>query len=163
MRVKERELYPDISIWLGQRLRSLFPGWEVRVSDTSRFKLSHFLDRMGLQSAFPGSEAFEIEVDITGVMRRGKKTELAFVECKSGPIGLKEVGQILGYSRVASPALSLILSPSGMSNSLNLLLTGYNRMDLLEYGNGKRIKVGTWDPSRRQPDPLSVVPAGELG
>lgn len=144
------------------RAGSIYSGWSVEVFDTSKSKLSNFLDRIGVQ-AFSGSEAFEIEVDIIGLLRRGKAAQLAFVECKVGPISLKDVGQILGYSRVALPVLSAIISPGGISASLDLLLNTYNRVDILEYGSGKRIKIGTWDASRRQVDPASVLPPGELG
>ncbi len=162
MLTKEQDLYPDIAAWLRTRLRSLYSGWSVEVFDTSRFRLSTFLERTGV-GLFPGSEAFEIEVDITGVLRRGSAAQLAFVECKAGPISLNDVGQILGYSRVASPTLSAIISPRGISSSLDLLLSTYNRVDILEYGSGKRIKIETWDLSRKQVDPTSVLPAGELG
>jgi len=163
MKIKEQALYGDVAVWLERRLQALFPRWSVEAFDTSRQRLSSFLERNGLLKAFVGSEAFEIEVDITGLMRRGSKTHLAFVECKIGPISLKDIGQILGYSRVASPMLSVILSPAGMSDSVNLLLTVYNRVDILEYGDGKRIKIGTWDLDRKQLDPSSVIPPGELG
>src|SRR2546428_7234126 len=163
MRIKEQSLYADVRTWLEVRLKALFPKWEVEAFDTSRFKLSGFLDRTGLSDAFPGCDAFEIEVDVTGVLRRRNRNELAFVECKSAPINLKDVGQILGYSRVASPVLAVILSPAGLSSSLNLLLSAYNRVDLLEYGVGKRLKIATWDLRRKQVDPNSVVPPGELG
>ncbi len=163
MKIAERELYGDMAAWLRERLRGLYPNWEVTTHDTSTVKLSGFLYRIGLQGAFPGSEAFEIEVDITAVMKRGKKAELAFVECKTAPITLKDVGQILGYSRVAFPLLSVILSPTGLSESLNSLLHTYNRVDLLDYGTGRRLKVGTWDGNRKQVDPATVFPPGELG
>jgi len=163
MRIREKDLYADVALWLEGRLHRLFPKWGPRVYDTSRFKLSGFLDREGLQGLFPGSEAFEIEVDVTGILQRGAAAKLAFVECKTGPITLKDVGQILGYSRVAYPTLSVIISPAGMSTSLHLLLTTYNRVDLLDYGDGNRIKIGTWDVGRKQVDPASVIPPGELG
>jgi len=163
MALKERELYSDVGHWFEMRLRSLYSNWEIQVHDTSRVKLSSFLDRLGLSKAFAGSDAFEIEVDITGILLKGSKADLAFVECKTGPITLKDLGQILGYSRVASPALSVILSPNGMSASLGLLLSTYNRVDLLEYGNRKRMKIAVWDTSRKQVDPASVLPPGELG
>jgi hypothetical protein len=163
MALKERDLYSDVAHWFEFRLRSLYSNWQIQVHDTSRVKLSSFLDRLGLSKAFPGSDAFEIEVDITGILRRGSETRLAFVECKIGPITLKDLGQILGYSRVASPALSVILSPNGMSASLGLLLSTYNRVDLLEYGDRKRLKIGMWDTNRKQVDPASVLPPGELG
>lgn len=162
-KMKEQHLYEDVRVWLSTRLLSLFPSSKAEVFDTSRVKLSNFLARRGLTEAFPGSEAFEIEVDITGVVRRGSKAALALVECKVPPITLKDVGQILGYSRVALPVLSLIISPAGTSGSLNMLLNGYNRVDLLEYGDGRRLKVATWDLARKQVDPSTVFPPGELG
>jgi hypothetical protein len=163
MKILERSLYPDVAVWLKERLRWLYPGWKVEVHDTSRVRLSSFLDRRGLARTFAGSEAFEIEVDISGVLRRGDRSLLAFVECKTEPISLKDIGQILGYSLVASPVIAVILSPSGVSTALNLLLNTYNRTDLLQYAKDRRIKVGTWDIARKQIDPASVIPAGELG
>jgi hypothetical protein len=121
------------------------------------------LDREGLQAGFKGYEAFEIEVDITAVLKKRSKMELAFVECKRGPITLRDIGQILGYSRVAFPTLSLILSPKGLSSYVNLLLHTYNRVDLLDYAPGRRLKVGLWDLKRKQIDLSSVIPQGELG
>ena len=131
-KLRERELYSDVMVWLEGRLRSLYPRWSVGVHDTSAVKLSRFLDRQNLQSMFKGSETFEIEVDVTGIITRGEEAGLAFVECKAGAITLKDVGQILGYSRVALPVLSVILSPSGLSESLHTLLNTYGRVDLLE-------------------------------
>ncbi|MCI0537194.1 MAG: hypothetical protein L0Z50_18405 [Verrucomicrobiales bacterium] len=159
----ERELYPDIIAWLEARLPALYPGWAIKAYDTSRVRLSGFLDRHDLSDAFPGCEGFEIEVDVTGILQRGTRVQLAFVECKSGYITLKDLGQILGYSRVALPAISVIVSPLGLSSCMNVLMHTHNRVDLLEYGGSKRIKLATWDKSRRQVDPQSVFPPGELG
>lgn len=163
MTISEESLYPEIKLWLETRLRILFPKWNVKTFDTSRFRLSAFLDRTGLSDSFPGSDGFEIYVDITGVLQRGENKQLAFVECKCTPITLKDVGQILGYSRVARPVLALITSPAGISGQLNLLLTTYNRVDLLDYAPAKRLKVATWDMARKQIQPDSVIPSGELG
>jgi|YelNatPaOPRAMG01_1025707.scaffolds.fasta_scaffold15814_3 hypothetical protein len=159
---RERDLYPVVLNWLDNRLRCLYPGWSVEVFDTSRSKLSAFLDRLGVRS-FPASDAFEIEVDLTAIVRRRDKAQLVFIECKSTPITLKDLGQILGYSRVASPVLSAIVSPEGISRSLDILLNTYNRVDILEYGPGRRIRIATWDPVRQRVDPASVFPAGGLG
>ncbi len=163
MTIKEQSLYPEVRSWLEKRLQVLFPRWKVKAFDTSRFKLSGFLERFGLSDSFPDSDGFEIQVDVTGVLQRGNDKELAFVECKCAPITLKDVGQILGYSRVARPVLAVITSPAGISGQLNLLLTTYNRVDLLDYAPGKRLKVATWDIGRKQIHPNSVIPPGELG
>jgi hypothetical protein len=115
-----------------------------------------------LLEAFPASEAFDIQVDITGVLRRGNETRLVFVDCKRGPITLKDVGVMQEYSAVALPLFSAVLSPTGMSPSLSTLLNTKNRVDVLEYGNGRRLKIGTWDVKRKQVDLPSVMPPGEL-
>lgn len=163
MTVSEQSLYPEIRLWLETRLRVLFPKWNVNAFDTSRVKLSAFLERYGYSEFFTGSDGYEIQADITGVLERGKNKRLAFVECKCTPITLRDVGQILGYSRVAQPIFALITSPSGISGQLSLLLTTYNRIDLLEYGQSRRIKIATWDAARKQIQPSSVIPPGELG
>jgi hypothetical protein len=161
--MKERELYGEVALWFERRLEMLYPSWRAIVHNTSQTRLSAFLSREGIAKAYPGSEAFEIEVDLTGILRRGSKFELAFVECKTAAITLKDIGQILGYSRVALPRLAVILSPGGLSQSVGLLLNTYNRTDILEYGTGKRLKVGVWDLAKKQVDPGSVYPPGELG
>jgi len=163
MKIKEQSLYPDVISFLEKRLQILFPTWKVKAFDTSKFKLSGFLERSGMSDFFPGSDGFEIQVDVTGVLQRGNNKWLAFVECKCAPITLKDVGQILGYSRVALPVFALITSPSGISGQLNLLLTTYNRVDLLDYAPGKLIKIATWDIDRKHVRPDTVFPPGELG
>lgn len=162
MKIESQALREDVKRWLTSRLRYLYAGWDVQVYETHRHKLSRFLEKIGLLEAFPAAEAFDIQVDVTAVLRRGNEARLAFVVCKGGPITLKDVGIMQEYSNVAMPLLSAVLSPSGMSPSLNTLLNAYNRVEVLEYGNGRRLKIGTWDVKRKQVDLPSVVPPGEL-
>lgn len=131
--------------------------------DTSGTTLSASLYRLGLHRAFPRWESFNFNVDITGLLQRGERAELVFVECSTAPLSLKDIGPLLARSVVASPVLSAIISPGGLSTSLDLLLNTYNRVDILEYGGGRRVKIARWDPSRKQVDPASVLPPGELG
>ncbi|MGH9425039.1 MAG: hypothetical protein ACRD2L_01855 [Terriglobia bacterium] len=163
MKIEQRHLRHDVAGWLNKRRRYLYPRWEVQVYDTSADKLSRFIEKYALINEFPCSPAFDFGLAITGVLRRGPEAQLVFVECKTSAITLKDLGPMQGYSAAALPVLSIIVSPVGMSHSLDLLLNTYNRVDLLDYGHNKRIKIATWDISRKQVDPASVLPAGELG
>jgi len=134
----------------------------VDVRDTHNVYLSKFLTDHGIANLFSDSSTYEIKVDITGIIRQKRGTaQLAFVECKVNPISLKDISQLLGYSRVARPVMSLITSPQGVSDGVLSLLTTFGRSDVLEYGNGRRITVATWDPQRNQIDYATILPRGQ--
>jgi len=72
------------------------------------------------------------------------------------------VGQILGYSRVVKPYLSLIISPKGLSVPLESILKTYGRYDILEYDANKRIRIARWNELRGEIDARTVLPRGDL-
>lgn len=152
----------DVVRWLRTLLGRLFAGWSSEVFDTSKLTQADFLGGMRLYKAFPMLETFEIRVDVTGIMRRKDRALLALVDCKTGPISLKDVGPLLAYSRVASPAFGLIVSPSGVSNALRSLLRNRKGMSLLEYGHRGALKIAKWDLQQGRVDFRSVVPRGVL-
>ncbi|RKZ24859.1 hypothetical protein DRQ26_06850, partial [bacterium] len=69
----------------------------------------------------------------------------AIVEVKTNKISLHSFSQILGYSKVVRPQYSFIISPSGWSYFLNRLIHDYNREDILEYYDGRKILIAKWD------------------
>lgn len=147
--------------WLRSLLVSRHPGSQIEVYDTSQVSLWQFLQRAELHYAFPDHLSYEIQVDITGVIKRSREVRLAFVECKMKPITLRDVSQLLGYSRVARPSISVILSPRGYSKSISYLIETYGRTDVLEYDKGKRIRIATWDEAKKEIDPRYTLPKGE--
>ncbi len=158
---KEKQLYPEVIRWLEQLLKQRFKRKEIFVFDTSEYNLHIFLARHEFKSYFPDYLTYEIQVDITGIIKSDKNAELAFVECKLKPISLKDISQIMGYSKVALPLYSIIISPSGISRSVNTLFNTFNRFDVLEYSKGKRIKIAKWDEGRKTIDVSSLIPSGE--
>src|SRR4030042_18545 len=56
------------------------------------------------------------------------------IDSKNNSITLRDLSQLIGYSRVANPKYSFLLSPQGISDSLKTLLLTYNRLDVLNYG-----------------------------
>ena len=156
----EREMYPYVKSWLERILKDRFKKATIAVADTSRKVLSKWLFEQGYHKYFNEYQTYEIEVDITGIVIRAEKAELIFVECKPRRITLKDISQILGYSKVANPYLSFITSPQGISDSVNLLLNVFRRNDILYYTPERFIIIGRWDEERRELDLSSVIPRG---
>ncbi len=152
-------MYPDVCAWLQEALKAKFPKSAIRVADTSRVTLGRFLEQEGLTDIFPEYQTYEINVDVTGVVQR-KMPGLLFVECKLTTLKLRDVSQLLGYSKVAKPIYSILLSPAGISQALTHLLKIHFRYDVLEYAEGKRLILGVWDSSRKLIDPATLIPSG---
>lgn len=89
---------------------------KIYVDDTSRKALSRWLLEYKFYSLFPDYQTYEIEVDVAGVIECPGGAYLGFVECKLNRITLRDLSQLLGYSKVAKPLWSLIISPKGIQN-----------------------------------------------
>jgi len=157
----EEQIYPEVVAWFSTFLREKNRDSSVEVYITARISLWRFLQQKGLHLVFPDYSTYDIKVDITGIIQATGTARLAFVECKLRPITLRDVAQLLGYSRVARPAYAFILSPSGVSPAINTLLVSYRRFDVLEYDKSKRIRIATWNKDRREIDYATLLPPGE--
>jgi hypothetical protein len=157
----EEQMYPEVVAWFSTLLREKNRDSNVEVYITARISLWRFIQQKGLHLVFSDYSTYDIKVDITGIIQSGIMARLAFVECKLRPITLRDVAQLLGYSRVARPAYAFILSPSGISPAISTLLISYRRFDVLEYDRGKRIRIATWNKDRREIDYPTLLPPGE--
>ncbi len=158
--LNEHAMYPEVCEWLQGVWKSRFPKSARVVADTSRMTLSNYLEQEGLTELFPDYQTYEINVDVTGVVKR-RNPALAFVECKLSVLTLRDISQLLGYSKVAKPIYAILVSPAGMSKALTLLLQVYRRYDVLEYSEQTRLKIGVWDAVRKTVDPATVIPIGD--
>jgi len=163
----EKEMYPDITAWLTTFLMGRFSSEKVIVRDGSRTPLKRILQDENLNPINkPEWLTFDILVDICGFIIQKDKIEFAFIECKNKPISLLDVSQLLGYSKVALPIFSCILSPFGMSADVARLLVTYNRQDILEYRQDKgkqaqSIFIATWLKEQQQIDFGTIIPSGK--
>jgi hypothetical protein len=157
----EKEIYPQIVQWLSKYLKSHYKKSKIIVKDTHTIALSKFLKVIGMDKKFPEYTAYDIKVDVTGVISSFNKTHLVFVECKINFIKLLDVGQLLGYSLVAKPIFSFLVSPKGISDSLHNLLKIYGRYDILKYDKERSIKIAKWDINKKEPLWDSLLPPGE--
>ena len=159
---REKQMYPDVMEWLKHKLRGTFHHAKIETYDTSAITLYRFLETNGLEGFFPEYQSYDIRVDVTGIVQTKRKAHLVFVECKLKQITLRDLSQLLGYSRVAIPIYSIIISPAGIGSALTCLLKTYGRIDVLEYEKDRRLKVATWDIDRREVSVPTLIPAGEF-
>lgn len=161
--MNEAILYEPVRFWLEKTLKGRYKRMQVRAFDSHKIKLSRLISDLGLQNLFPQFNAWDVKVDVTGIVSNKTKSYLALVECKTGNLTLRDVGQLLGYSIVVNPVLSILVSPSPPSDPLATLLKDYGRLDVLVYGPQKRyIKIAKWNITRKEIVPASVIPPGRL-
>ena len=153
-------MYPDVCAWFKRILKEKFKDAEICVEDTSKKVLSKWLIEKGFHTFFPDYQTYEIEVDVTGIVKKTDEAHLGFIECKLGRITLRDLSQLLGYSRVALPLYSVILSPKEISRSMNRLLNIARRNDILYYSIDRHIIVGKWNEKRKELDFSSIIPKG---
>lgn len=158
----ESEMYEPVSAWLVSLLKPRYKAYKVEAYNTSAIALYNWLEQMEFQNYFPEYLAFDIRVDITGIVHKKREAHLVFVECKLGAISLRDISQLLGYCRVAQPKSAFIISPEGISEHVSYLLKTYHRYDVLQYNDTSRIHVATWNHDRHEIDTSTILPPGEF-
>lgn len=156
----EKEMYPDVCAWFKKTLLEKHEKSKIHIQDTSRKVLSKWLVEKGLHRLFPDYQTYEIEVDIIGIIEKDDKAFLGMIECKLNPITLRDLSQLIGYSKVALPLYSIILSPKGVSKSMHLLFNVSRRNDVLNYSTDRHIIIGKWSEQRKELDFSSIIPKG---
>lgn len=155
----EIDMYPDIISWLEKKLIGTYgkKAKEIKVLDTHDSDLVNFIINLNYQRFFPEFTTYKIRQDITGFIEYEDKVELVFVECKNSKLTLINLSQLIGYSCIALPVLSLLIAPQGMGTTLSKLLTSFNRKDILEFRPNRKIQVLKWDFNKRDIDRMNSV------
>ena len=155
----EKEMYPDIIQWLDMRLNEKFykKSNKIVVLDTHDSDLSNFIINLNYQKFFPEFSTYKIRQDITGFIEYDNKVELVFVECKNTRLNLIHLSQLIGYSSIALPIFSILISPYGIGTTLSKLLTSFNRKDILEFKPNRKIQVLKWDYNKKDVDWMNSI------
>lgn len=155
----EIDMYPDIIKWLDAYLNGKFgkQANKIKVLDTHDSDLSNFIIKLNYQKFFPEFTTYKIRQDITGFIEYNDKVELVFVECKNAKLHLINLSQLIGYSCIALPIISILISPQGMGTTLSKLLTSFNRKDILEFRPKRRIQILKWDFYKQDIDRMNSI------
>lgn len=157
---KEIELYEPMRAWLQNYLEDKYKSAEIITIDAHARTLDTFLEVQDVIDQYPQTVGLDIQIDVLGIVKQKKSTGLVFIEAKKTPLNLHDLGQLWAYCRLCDPMEAFLLSSAGIG-SLNKILNNLGRVDLLNFGDGKRIKsmqVGKWDIGAGGIDFKTLVP-----
>ena len=156
--MRENELYEPMCRWLEQYLLDNYPNHEIIVVDSHNERLDKVLTRYGIIKE--QANGVDIQIDVLGIAKYSNKSKLFFIEAKKTRLTLRDLGQLWAYCKLIDPDEAWLLTSENLG-SLQKLLLGFNREDLLDFGDGKKIKkmkVGIWNVKKEMPDFESIVP-----
>ena len=156
----EFELYEPMRRWLHQYLEDTFRGAEIITVDSHAKTLDTYLEMYDVIDHYPQVVGLDIQIDVLGIVRDRSKVGLFFIEAKKTQLNLHDLGQLWAYCKLCDPAEAFLLSSAGLG-SLNKILVNLAREDLLDFGNGRRIKkmqIGKWNLSTNAIDLQTLIP-----
>lgn len=156
----EIELYEPMRKWLQEYLQEKYKGAEVITIDSHARTLDSYLEEYGIIDKYPQTVGLDIQIDVLGIVKSKRQTDIVFIEAKKTQLNLHDLGQLWAYCKLCSPSEAFLLSSMGLG-SLSKIFNNLQRIDLLNYGDGKLIRamrVAKWDLNRCSIDPLTMVP-----
>ena len=141
-RVLESDTYPPLVQWLKKYIYSRTSNTSYAF-DTSSQTIFHFfstkMEQMEvIYDVFTDLESLAIRPDVVGFSKKSK--DFYFVESKITSLGLKELGQLMGYCHVAKPKEAFLITTKTISSAL-VKAVARNR-EIIKYENGKEVKFG---------------------
>ena len=157
---KEFELYEPMRSWLQKYLEDKYRGAQIITVDSHARTLDVILEDYGMIDHYPQTVGLDIQIDVLGIIIKGGKSAIAFIEAKKTQLNLHDLGQLWAYCKLCDPAEAFLLSSAGIG-SLNKILNNLSRTDLLDFGDGRKIKkmqVAKWDITSNSIDFRTLVP-----
>lgn len=154
----EEELYEPMRQWLESYMRDNYKGFEVVTVDCHNERLDRVLAKYNIVKE--QANGVDIQIDVLGIAYKKNKVNLIFIEAKKNKLTLRDLGQLWAYCKLVDPDEAFLLTASDLG-ILKKLIAGFKREDLLDFGNGKRMKkmvIGKWDIHRDAPDLNSFLP-----
>jgi len=154
----EFELYEPMKKWLCSYLKDKYKGYEILTIDTHNERLDKSLEHIGI--AIELAIGVDIQIDVLGVAKKSNDIKLFFIEAKKTRLTLRDLGQLWAYCKLINPEEAFLMTSADLG-SLNKLLNIHKREDLLDFGNGKKIKkmrVAIWNLNTMSPEQSTMIP-----
>lgn len=156
----EIELYEPMRLWLKRYLEGIYKDAEIETYDSHSQNLEVFLEQAGILDDYPQTIGLAIQIDVLAIIRRRGRKEIAFIEAKKTQLNLHDLGQLWAYCKLCSPAVAFLLSSAGLG-SLNKIFVNLQRMDMLNFGDGKMIRmmqIAKWNIEQGSIDYGTLIP-----
>lgn len=154
----EQELYEPMRLWLEQYMKDRYKGHEIITTDCHSERLDRVLAKYDLVNE--QANGVDIQIDVLGIAKKAGKAKLVFIEAKKTKLTLRDLGQLWAYCKLVDPEEAFLLTSADLGG-LRKLIAGFKREDLLDFGDGKKIKkmrIGKWTVSKNSPDLSSFLP-----
>lgn len=154
----EFELYEPMRIWLNNYLIDKYKSYEIITVDAHSERLDKVLNRYGIVN--DTATGVDIQIDVLGIVRKGDTVKLFFIEAKKTSLSLRDLGQLWSYCKLIDPDEAFLMTSADLG-SLNKLLNTFKREDLLDFGDGRKIKkmkVAVWNLSTSSPEMSTMIP-----
>lgn len=157
--MREFDLYEPMCIWLENYLHDKYKKDEVIVVDAHSERLDRVLRKYNI--VHDVATGIDIQIDVLGIVKnKAGAFKLFFIEAKKTSLTLRDLGQLWSYCKLIDPEEAFLLTSADLG-SLNKILNIYKREDLLDFGDGKRIKkmkIAVWNVKANSPDASSMLP-----
>ena len=111
--------------------------------------------------SMPNYSSWEFKPDVVGILRRKSDStiKLVFINRTTSGISLKEIGELHCYANLAKVDFAFLVSTSGVSNEVNILLVDKSiRSRVLGYEDGKSICLFSWNEDSAGVNKNSILP-----
>ncbi len=145
-------------VWLHNYISDRYKNHKIITVDAHAERLDRVLAKYDIVNEL--AVGVDIQIDVLGIATTKNSVKLFFVEAKKTALTLRDLGQIWAYCQLINPAEAFIFSSYSLG-SLNNIINVYGREDLLDFGDGKRIKkmkVSVWDTSSNLPNFSTMIP-----
>ena len=154
----EVELYEPMRLWLHTYQKEKYVGFKIITIDSHSERLDKVLEKHGVQSGI--ATGIGIQIDILGIALKKDIAKLFFIEAKKTSLTLRDLGQLWAYCKLIDPEEAFLMSSESLG-SLDKILNNFQRQDLLDFGDGKKIKsmrVAVWNLSASSPEMSTMIP-----
>ena len=154
----EEELYEPMRAWLEQYVRNKYKSYDVVAIDSHAERLDRVLAKYGVEKEM--AIGVDIQIDVLAIARKSNDVKIFFIEAKKTRLTLRDLGQLWAYCKLVEPDEAFLLSSSGLG-SLNKLLNAFRREDLLDFGDGKKVKkmqIAKWNCNTNSISFESMIP-----
>ena len=140
----EQLTYPLLKTWLENYAENHY-GKDTIVFDSSNQTLDSYIQNISNISShlINNIELYKLHIRPDVVAFIPGIENFIFIESKVTKLGLKELGQLIGYCMVAQPEEAFLISTKGLSTSLMRILS--IDKSILKYAKNKSIQIGMLD------------------
>ena len=157
--MEKNQLTERMSEWLDIFLKKKFPDHSIEVIENPGTLNKSSIEKL---KRFENISFLEFEPDVLGILEEEstKKVELVFLNRETKAYGIREIGEMLCFCKLAKPKVAMMVSLRGISPQVNKMINHEKKYDILSFGSEK-IKIFRWDEKNDEIDKLTITPRDE--